>query len=138
MSTLREALSYDCLPAFADKVVGQYGTETLKHINNVLGKWHVIWSGRISRDFLQENRTFSGDPVRFWWLAKLYLVLHFYRHVIAKDSEFAISGGGDDQARLQTQLKVIGWLRNLQHGKNDVGLAPDCYMAQFLKSSDGP
>ena len=135
---MRQNLAGNYLPALADELVGQHGTATLKHINNILGKWHVIWSRRISRDFMQENRTFSGDPVRFWWLAKLYLVLHFYRHVIAKDSEFAISGGGDDQAKVQTQLKVIGWLQQFQQqGKDDVALSPYCYMAQFVKSSDG-
>ncbi len=43
---------------------------------------------RKNRDSQRENCTFKADPLPIWWLAKLYLALHYNAHIVQADSEF--------------------------------------------------
>ncbi len=137
-SLLQEDFSGNSITTLADELVSRHGSSILKRINSMLDRWRVNWDLRSCHDLKQENRTFSGDPVKFWWLAKLYLVLHFYRHVIRKGSEFAIPGAGcaDKQGRIQIQLKIISWLFRFRRQKDEVRSWNECYLAQIMKPMD--
>ena len=137
-SLLHEDFSGTSITTLADGLVSRHGSSTLKRINGMLDRWRVNWDLRSRHDLKQENRTFSGDPVKFWWLAKLFLVLHFYRHVIRKGSEFAILGAGygDKQSKVQIQLKIISWLFRFRRQKDEVRSWNECYLAQMMKPLD--
>ena len=52
----------------------------------------------------------------FWWLAKLYLVLHCYRHLLDEAGDFTAvrAADFDDAGKLQTQSKVSKWLSSFR------------------------
>ena len=137
-SLLHQDFSGNFITTLADEVVSSCGSPALKRINSTLDTWRVNWDLRTSRDTNHENRTFSGDPLRFWWLAKLYLVLHFYKHSIRKGSEFALleAGRGDDLGKMQIQLKIASWLSRFRRRKDEVPLSAECNLAQIVKPLD--
>lgn len=120
----------------ADGLVAKHGSPTVVRMNGILNSWHQSWELRKSRDLAQENRTFSCDPMRFWWLAKLYLVLHFHRY---SNSEWAALGHEptDEQAKAQTQLKVVSWLMQFRKSNEEVTSSTEHYLAPLVKPCDG-
>lgn len=124
--------------ALADEVVARHGSPTLQWLNRIFDRWRKVWDCRCSRDFKQENRTFSADPVRFWWLAKLYLALHFDRSSILKSSDFAVLdavNGPEDDAK-QLQLKILRLLLGFRQRKEDLELSKECYLSSVVGSAD--
>ncbi|RBR11745.1 hypothetical protein FVER53590_13066 [Fusarium verticillioides] len=59
-------------------------------INRVLYEWLAVWERRSWRDADYENLAFSLDPLPFWWLAKLFVLLHCGRDYFSVGSEFTI------------------------------------------------
>lgn len=123
-SILQENFSGSFFASIADELVAKYGTEVLKGVNKTLNTWRSYWDRRGNLDREQGKYTFSGDPLRFWWLAKLHLVLYFYRNCIRENSEFdittsrgsGISGGICDVSR--NQAKTLKWWLQLRPEKN--------------------
>ena len=89
-----------------------HGSVTLKHINNALNAWRVTWDGRIYREPGREDTTFFHDPLPFWWLAKLYIVLHYLPDSFGEGSEFSIprAGGIREKSKLQSQSNIFRWM----------------------------
>jgi hypothetical protein len=140
VSRLQQAFADNSIVALADDLVAAQDSATLKNINRTLDMWRTNWDLRGCQAFRQEKRTLSTDPVKYWWLAKLYLVLHLSRHSIHKASEFAIpeSGSKNEQEKLQEiQLKVLGWLSRFRKGREDMALSSECYLAEVVEPMDG-
>jgi hypothetical protein len=92
----------------------------LKNINDALNNWRSTWDLRLFRELWCENDSFFNDPLPFWWLAKLYVLLHLSRNSIGLDSEFAISRAefGSGETVFATQAKIVKWFsrfRNQTH-----------------------
>ena len=84
-------------------------------MNRILDTWRSYWELRGPEDSEQENYTFSGDPLRFWWLAKLYLILSIHQQQslleavdLSPDNHQFIAS--DAQRRLKFQSKILSWL----------------------------
>lgn len=140
-SLLEQNFSGCFISAVADDLVSKYGSEALKGVNRALDTWRRTWDLRSGRDIEHSNSTFSGDPMRFWWLAKLCLGLHFYRHRIRENSEFALSpntgGTGDAQDRMQIQSKVLNWWFRLRHQDDSAQPTHGSLLSRVMKRMDG-
>jgi hypothetical protein len=139
LSELRKNFSGSYVTMLANDLVAKHGSPTVVRLNDILDNWHRSWELRKCRDLTQENRTFSCDPIQFWWLAKLFLVLHLHRHSIEKDSEWAALGlePTDEHAKSQNQLKVVSWLLQFRKPNDEVTQSTEHYLARFVKPSDG-
>lgn len=108
---LQQGLSGPIVAGLADEAVSVYGNAALKHVNNALNTWNSTWHRRRHRELDREERSFSQNPFPFWWLAKLYLLLHICGGVLPRSSEFAThrATGIHGVSKLQTQAKIIKW-----------------------------
>ena len=107
-----EDLSGVRVTAVADETVSLHGSSTLQHVNDALNAWLITWHMRHYRESGYESRTFVNDPLPFFWLAKLYLILHCYAFLIHDDSDFAIPRvqSMDESNKYRVQTKILGWL----------------------------
>lgn len=139
LSSLRKNFTGSYITLLANDLVARHGTPTVVRMNEILDNWHQSWELRKSHDLMQENRTFSCDPIRFWWLAKLFLVLHLHRHSIVHDSEWAALGSEpkDEHAKSQTQLKVVSWLLQFRQPNEEVTQLTEHYLSRFVRPADG-
>ena len=111
-SLVQSDLSGPSIAALADEVVSTSSCSALKQINSILNAWRVTWDLRLYREIGYNDSGFLDNPMPFWFLAKLYIVLHHYEHFISDDSEFAVSRVKflDERTKLQVQLKIVRWL----------------------------
>lgn len=135
----QEDLTGGKVTALADGTVSLYGSSTLKHVNDALNFWLTTWHMRRYRESAYENRTFLSDPLPFFWLAKLYLVLHCYAFWIRDESDFAISRvkGADDGSKWTVQIKILGWLAKFRRQRcRPVDIRAGNYLYKILERSD--
>lgn len=100
----------------AARVVRLRNSSTFDGINRVLDEWLAVWERRTWRDADYENLAFSLDPLPFWWLAKLFMLLHCGKGYFSVDSEFTIVNktGGSFRDSHSSQAKIFRWLTKLR------------------------
>ena len=108
----QEDLTGAKVTALADETVSRHGSPNLKHVNNAINSWLTTWNLRCFRESDYENRTFLNDPLPFFWLAKLYLVLDCHPLWKRDGSDFAVFRvpSTDDASKWRIQNKILGWL----------------------------
>ena len=113
------------------------GSPAIRKINNALDLWHITWDRRNNRDVAREEGTFKGDPRPFWWLAKLYLALHYHAHILREDSEFVTprAEGMDGYAKMAVQRKIVGWLSSFRGQRYAVDFEAESWLPQLMKPS---
>ena len=134
-----EDLSGVKVNALADETVSWHGSSNVQHVNAALNAWLTTWNLRCYRESAYENRTFLNDPLPFFWLAKLYLVLHCYKFWIRDESDFAVSrvDGADDGSKWTVQIKIIGWFSRFGRQRcRPVDMRTANYMYKILERSD--
>lgn len=139
VTRLRQAFIDDSIPALANELVARNSLPTLQHINSSLDRWRAIWDSRDCQGLRQERITLSTDPLRYWWLAKLYIILHAYKDLIYNGSEFAISetGSSYEQGKSQEiQLKILSWLSRFQRCASKKVSSTECYLATVVEPLD--
>lgn len=134
---LHQDLSGPSVTAIADRVVEVRGSSTIKRINDALNSWRTTWDLRKNHDSQGENCTFKGDPLPFWWLAKLYLALHYNAHIVQADSEFATprAEGLDGHGKTTVQRKIVGWLSSFRGQRYAVDLTTESCLPDLMKPS---
>jgi hypothetical protein len=85
-------------------------------MNDSLDVWMSLWNSQNhhkTSTLENERKTFVHDSLPFWYLAKLYLLLHCARDVVDPHSEFANprAKGEDMQGRFELMGKAIAWLK---------------------------
>ena len=131
---LRRELINHTVDRIADDIVAKCGSSNMKRVNNALTAWRVNWDARRTQDAYVDKTTFFSHPLTFWRLAKLYVVLHFFRHQSGQDSElFAFSArSGEAGAKIHVQLQVIQWLWWLRQQKDGQQLATESFLSQVI------
>ncbi|KAL3449905.1 hypothetical protein BJX65DRAFT_272150 [Aspergillus insuetus] len=120
-----ENFSSPCIASLADDAISYYGHSGLQDINEVLDKWLLAWEER--RRHIRggpESAGFGMDPMPFWSLAKLYLLLHCRSQEVKSDSEFSyfLSQGIEMEDKMKLQAQVYKWMSKLrcaQDGKTE-------------------
>ena len=133
--SLRQDLSGAKVAAIADDAVSSQGSSMLKQVNNALNAWRTIWDNRYFRDFAHENRSFFGDPLPFWWLAKLYVALHFHAPPGHGDTEFSESRvkGTNEPRKIIVQSKIIGWLSKFRRQQGVLDFLTENCFSKLMK-----
>lgn len=105
--------------AAADHLTSQYGSPALVQVNATLDAWRRNWDARKQHDHYSDVEDGFVHPLNFWYLAKLFILVHLKRgHASNDDDVAALYRDKSLQNTLQTQLRVIGWMRRLRqvHG----------------------
>lgn len=107
----------------------------MRYINKLLDRWYQCWKAGETVNTAQHKHSTSRDPLRFFWLAKLYVILHFYRQTLQQEIEL---GGDHDAIQAgsrgeHSHLRAICWLLRLRDRQVDLD-APiwtDHYLRHF-------
>jgi hypothetical protein len=112
-----------------------HGSTQMHRINGSLNSWRTTWDLRNTHDSQRAKVTFKGDPLPFWWLAKLYLVLHYYAPVLTADSEFATprAEGLDSTGKTIVQRKIVGWLSSFRGQRCNVDWSAETWLPDLMK-----
>jgi hypothetical protein len=138
LSRVHNDFSGRLITTLANDLVATHGSAMMRRMNMLLNRWLQSWEFRETRDTTRENCSFSGDPLRFFWLAKLYIVLHFYRFTLTKNSEFAVSiTGAPSDHKQPAHLRIISWLSRFRERQVDPASPTwtDYYLCQFAEPS---
>jgi hypothetical protein len=94
-------------------------SSTFGRIDSMLNEWLTVWKRRTWRDNQYEDLAFALDPVPFWWLAKLLVLLHCGKDFLSADSEFNMvyKTGGSFRSSQFVQGKIYQWLAKLRQKK---------------------
>ncbi|KFY34486.1 hypothetical protein V494_06721 [Pseudogymnoascus sp. VKM F-4513 (FW-928)] len=141
----RDLLNYD-IANIASRIVGKYGSPTIRRVDDALDAWLKNWNARRVRDMYDERHGAFTHPLNFWLLAKLFLVLHFFRNRYQgqvpgmdengqpRDSELHAfyNNNGAAQGRLAIQMQVIGWLSKLRRQREGNLLSGGSFLSEVL------
>lgn len=120
----------------ANEISVERGSGILSHVNDILNTWRASWDAQYALETDQYRRWFfSGDPLRFWWLAKLYLVLYACRSTITEESEFFPffrKPVADNGERIQLQARILTWLTRFRKGVNMHLPLGSSYLSQVM------
>ena len=123
------------ITAIADSALKMYASPVIRRVDNALNAWRATWDLRSNRDSKHERCTFKGDPLPFWWLAKLYLLLHYHGHILQPDSEYASprAEAPDNYGKTMIQRKVVGWLSSFRGRKSTVNTETENWLPELMK-----
>lgn len=136
---LKEDHTGATITSIADRVVRVSGSPAIRRIDNALNAWYATWTRRNNHDIHREIRTFKGDALPFFWLAKLYLVLHNNAHILHPDSEFATirANGPDAYGKTVIQRKIVGWLASFRGSELTIDAQAESWLPDLINSSPG-
>jgi hypothetical protein len=140
-----DLLNYD-VANIARKIVGKHGSAAIRGVDGALDAWLRNWNARRMHDIYDERHCAFTHPLNFWLLAKLFLVLHFFRnqchrHVSSvgdqpeRDSglhAFFNSNNGSAQDKLAAQVQVIGWLSKIRKQQKGSLLSGGSFLSEVL------
>lgn len=132
---LKEDSSGPSVTAIADRIVKICGSPAIRRIDNALNSWRSTWDLRQNRDIQREDYSFKGDPLPFWWLAKLYLILHY--NIVQADSEFAAprAEGQEGHRKTAVQRKIVGWLSSFRGNRYAMDRTAESWLPDLMKPS---
>ena len=135
ISRLKDDPTGPNITAIADSVLKMHASPVIRKVDNALNAWRATWDLRSNRDRDHERCTFKGDPLPFWWLAKLYLLLHYHGHMLQPDSEYASprAEAPDNTAKSMIQRKVVGWLSSFRGRKSQVDYETENWLPDLMK-----
>ena len=135
INRLKEDSSGPNITAIADSALRTYASPVIRRVDNALNAWRATWDLRSYRDSKHERYTFKGDPLPFWWLAKLYLLLHYHGHILQPDSEYASprAEAPDSHGKSMVQSKVVGWLSSFRGRKFTVNTETENWLPELMK-----
>lgn len=148
------AVITDDVENLANEVVNNHGSDSMKRANNALNAWRKNWDDRKIRDIHQDDDTTSAftHPLNFWVLAKLFIILHFFRNrvISGQDGSDGIGGertaeeqrselltyyrakGGSTSEKLAVQVQIIGWLAKIRQQSDKHALGTESFLSQVL------
>ncbi|KAI5786450.1 hypothetical protein DFH27DRAFT_259364 [Peziza echinospora] len=129
----------------ANEIVGKHGSGSIKRVNDALDAWLRNWNARKVQDIYDERHSAFTHPLNFWLLAKLFLVLHFFRNRYQRNTGEDGQGERDSDLhafynvnkgaahdRLETQVQVIGWLSKLRRQREGSLLSGGSFLSEVL------
>ena len=109
--------------AIADGVIETHGTLAFREIDAALNAWRLSWHSRKFRDYQSDGKLFSADPMPFWHLAKLFIVLHLLGDeqgaAGCSDLKLPKARVGDTKSKQLVQEKIISWMRRFGTERTD-------------------
>ena len=132
---LNEYPSGPNITAIADRTVKIHASPAIGRVDNALNAWRTTWDLRRNQGSQNEQPTFKGDPLPFWWLAKLYLLLHYHGHIVQPGTEYSSPrpDAPDDDAKTAIQRKVVGWLSSFRGKSVKLGAETENWLPELMK-----
>ncbi|KAG4431543.1 hypothetical protein IFR05_012978 [Cadophora sp. M221] len=133
--SLEASFNGPAISALASEIVAADGSNALRRVNQALENWMRTWELRNFRDGYYDEKAFVLDPVPFYWLAKLFLVIHCSGSGIPEDSEFTKLRPRDSEIgkRMRVQGNVFAWLTKLRRRERKVNSEPEGSLAGLLQ-----
>ena len=127
----------------ANDLVDRQGSDAMKRVNAALDAWHRNWDLRKSRDIYGKRNSAFSHPLNFWLLAKVFVVLHFFRNhpwIIdnnkkQQETEFLAffdANDGTSSKRIAVQLQIIDWLSRIRHRRETEPLSAESFLSQVF------
>ena len=112
---LKTDFSPSTIDAVADDLIRTHGVPAIQEIAFALNAWRSSWDSRVFGDNQSDGQNFSADPMPFWHLAKLFIVLYLLGDLHTGSSEMRIPRArvGDTKGKLLVQEGIVSWLRKL-------------------------
>ncbi len=140
----RDLLNHD-VAKIANDVVTKYGSEAMKRANAALDAWRRNWDVRRMQDIYDERNSAFSHPLNFWLLAKLFVVLHFFRNHVSGNSfdgqqqnteflAFSYANDGSASGRITVQLQVIDWLSRIRQRRDRQPLSAESFLSQVINT----
>ena len=144
---LQNIFAHDIV-GIADEFVNKYGSYGLRQANNALNAWRRNWETRRVWDVFGNRSGAFSHPMNFWLLAKLFIIVHFFRNripdsAVAGHGEAGLQDAGlhayfrartsahaDD--RIQAQVQVINWLMQIRKHQTGRPLASQNFLSQVM------
>ena len=113
---LRDNFCSSTVEDVADEVIKTQSDLAFRDLNSTLNAWRRSWDHRKFHDPQSDGRTFSADPLPFWDLAKLLIVLYLNpeRHDVHDLLRVPVIHFGDMNSKTASQEKVFSWLKTLR------------------------
>lgn len=130
MSLLQSRFSGQTVATLADTFISARASPAVDKVNIALNCWRSIWDRRKVQETDIEHRTFFGNPLPFWWLIKLYLLVHLVDMPVTEKNDFTLLKAcfRESKGQLDKQEKIVSWVRKFRRVKSSSsqsGLVPE-------------
>jgi hypothetical protein len=126
----------------ADEIVNQNGSGDMKRINDSFNSWHRNWiARRVSDTHAEENSAFS-HPLNFWLLAKLFIVLHFFRNRVLDprgngemQTQEVLTFLGEDTStsgKIRVQVQIVEWLSRIRRRQAVLPSSGESFLSRVI------
>lgn len=114
-----DILNKDCsgsiVAVLAEKAVNAYGSTGMKNVNKALDRWRLVWEQRSFRESATDGGSFSSDPLPFWFLSKLYLLVYLIRPPPESDFSLLMTHTRMPMTeKIRAQEKIVNWLNGFR------------------------
>ena len=117
----------------------------MKRVNDALNAWRRNWDVRKMHDIYDERNSAFSHPLNFWLLAKLFVVLHFFRKHICSTADagehqslefltLSCANDGSASGKIKVQLQVIEWLSRLRMLPTGQLLSGESFLSQVINT----
>lgn len=120
MSLLQSRFSGQTVATLADTFISARASPAVDKVNIALNCWRSIWDRRKVQETDIEHRTFFGNPLPFWWLIKLYLLVHLVDMPVTEKNDFTLLKAcfRESKGQLDKQEKIVSWVRKFRRVKS--------------------
>jgi hypothetical protein len=122
---LHSHFSWPQVASVADSIESSASCPVAKKANSALGSWMTTWENRLYREYSYERTRVTTDSLPFFWLAKLYIVLHCCE-VTNCDNPVARVRYFYDERKSRLQSNIIRWLSQLHGRKSRLEVSCSC------------
>lgn len=134
-----DILNKDCsgsiVAVLAEKTVNTYGSTGMKSVNKALDRWRLVWEQRSFRESATDGSSFSSDPLPFWFLSKLYLLVYLIRPPPESDFSLLMTHTRMSMTeKIRAQEKIVNWLNGFRVVQENT---PSATTARGSTSHDG-
>lgn len=133
---LRQNFPGEHVASSVDQYASQYASMAIMQINAALAAWRRNWDSRKQLDHQNDIQRGFVHPLNFWYLAKLFILLHLRRRHHPEDEGMALfyQNEASLQNKLQTQVQVIAWMGRLRQLDDKNLASAGSFLSQVLNS----
>ena len=121
MNRLRNDFSRSTVEAVADDLSKTHAAPAFQELTTALNAWRLSWDSRMFGDNQSDGQNFSGDPMPFWHLAKLFIALYLIGEgqTVGGEMRLPRARGGDSKGKQLNQERIVSWLQKLGADQSD-------------------
>lgn len=116
----------------------------MKRANHALNVWRLNWDLRSVHDVYDEKNSAFNHPLNYWLLARLFVVLHFFRNhnyeledstpPNAEFAAFSSANGRTATGKIRIQREVVKWLARIRQRQEGETLSAENFLSQVINT----